>query len=366
MEYRRLGDYVRIMTGKLDANASDKDGKYPFFTCSVNNLWINSYAYDCECVLVAGNGDLNVKYYEGKFNAYQRTYIIESMDKNILDIKFLYYFMSKYIDILRNGSIGGVIKYIKLGDLSEAQIPLPSLQIQERIVEVLGKAQASIDARKEQITLLDEYIQSIFYEMFGDPITNSKGWEIRTLKEVGNLQRGKSKHRPRNAPELLGGPYPFVQTGDIANAGLYINNYFQTYSELGLKQSKMWSKGTLCITIAANIAKTTILGFDACFPDSIVAFIPTEKVDNMYVQLWFRFLQEIIEASAPESAQKNINLRILNDLDIPIPPIHFQNQFANIVQKIEAQKQLMEKSLVEMENNFNSLMQRAFKGELFS
>ena len=91
----RLGDYINIRTGKLDANASSEDGQYPFFTCSVNPLRIDTYSYDCECALVAGNGDLNVKYYNGKFNAYQRTYIIESKDKNILSVPYLYYFLDR-------------------------------------------------------------------------------------------------------------------------------------------------------------------------------------------------------------------------------------------------------------------------------
>jgi type I restriction enzyme S subunit len=160
MVLKRLGDYVKIKTGKLDANASSENGKYPFFTCSVNNLWIDNFAYDCECVLIAGNGDLNVKYYEGKFNAYQRTYIVESNDKTVLDVRFLYYFMSKYIDILRNNSIGGVIKYIKLGDLTEALIPIPPLETQKKIVEVLDKAQGFIDARKEQIRMMDGKLRS--------------------------------------------------------------------------------------------------------------------------------------------------------------------------------------------------------------
>ena len=134
--------------------------------------------------------------------------------------------------------------------------------------------------------------------MFGDPVTNPKGWEKKKLNELGELSRGKSKHRPRNAPELLGGPYPLVQTGDIANAGIYLKEYTQTYSELGLKQSKLWDKGTLCITIAANIAKTSILTFDACFPDSVVEFIPNDKTNNMFIQFWMFFLQKILEDSA--------------------------------------------------------------------
>lgn len=98
-----------------------------------------------------------------------------------------------------------------------------------------------------------------------------------------SLDRGRSQYRPRNAPELLNGPYPLIQTGDVSKAGLYITTYQNTYSELGLKQSKLWKAGTLCITIAANIAQTAILAFDACFPDSVVGFIPYGDVNAVYV-----------------------------------------------------------------------------------
>lgn len=181
---------------------------------------------------------------------------------------------------------------------------------------------------------------------------------------MGTLARGKSKHRPRNAPELLGGQYPLIQTGDIANAGLYLRKYNQTYSELGLKQSKMWRMGTLCITIAANIAKTSIMTFDACFPDSIVGFNNNEKSNIQYIQFWLMFLQAVLEAEAPQSAQKNINLEILNGLSLPYPPIEEQNKFAQIVEKVEEQKQRNEKVIEQMDNLFNSLSQKAFKGEL--
>ena len=129
-----------------------------------------------------------------------------------------------------------------------------------------------------------------------------------TLPDLGEFGRGVSKHRPRNDIKLLGGKYPLIQTGDVANAGLYITSYSSTYSELGLKQSKMWDKGTLCITIAANIAKTAILEFDACFPDSVVGFIANERTNNIFVHYWFSFFQAILESQAPESAQEEYQL----------------------------------------------------------
>ncbi|KTC12188.1 hypothetical protein AO390_17900 [Pseudomonas marginalis ICMP 11289] len=113
-------------------------------------------------------------------------------------------------------------------------------------------------------------------------------WVERSLDELGYVSRGKSRHRPRDAAHLYGGPYPFVQTGDVKHAGLYLNNYSQTYSEDGLAQSKQWPIGTLCITIAANIADTSILAIEACFPDSVIGFIADpEKADARYIKYLF-------------------------------------------------------------------------------
>ncbi|MEY8303915.1 restriction endonuclease subunit S [Anaerosalibacter bizertensis] len=365
MEWIELGELTEIQTGKLNANAAVENGKYPFFTCADEISYIDEYEYDKECILVAGNGNLNVKYYNGKFNAYQRTYIIESKDTNKLNTIYLFYFMNTYMHKLRDLSIGGVIKYIKLGHLTGAKIPVPPMKIQKKIVEVLDEAQKLIDNRKKQIELLDDLIESIFYDMFGDPVKNDKGWEVKKLGELGKLERGKSKHRPRNDPSLYGGKYPFIQTGDIANSGLYLTDYETTYSEKGLRQSKLWGKNTLCITIAANIAKTSILNIEACFPDSVVGFISNKHSNVIYIRTWFLFFQDIIEKSAPKSAQRNINLKILNNLDVIAPPLSLQNQFAEKVQAIEKQKELLKESLKLMEDNYNSLMQRAFKGELF-
>ena len=135
----KLGELTKIKTGKLDANAASPNGKYPFFTCSRTPLKIDKYSYDCECVLVAGNGDLNVKYYRGKFDAYQRTYIIQAINSEVF-VPYIYFFLDNYLGTLRGLAIGGVIKYIKLGNLTEAEVPLPSLDEQKKIAAILDKA----------------------------------------------------------------------------------------------------------------------------------------------------------------------------------------------------------------------------------
>ena len=141
-DFVRIGDLTRIRTGKLDANAAVEGGQYPFFSCATEPLTIDRYAYDCECVLVAGNGEFNVKYYKGKFEAYQRTYIVESTDAK-LTVPFLYWFMSMYIETLKRQSVGSVIKYIKLGNLTEAQIPLPPAEVQHQFVKFAEQSDKS-------------------------------------------------------------------------------------------------------------------------------------------------------------------------------------------------------------------------------
>lgn len=162
MEYIKLGKICNIKTGKLDANASSENGIYPFFTCSKEPLKIDSYSYDCECVLVAGNGDLNVKYYNGKFDAYQRTYILEIIDKLKYSTKFLYLLVNSKIDELRKASIGGVIKYIKLGNLTEIEIPVLSIEEQVKIVNKMFRMNQIIEIKNNQLLKLDELIKSQF------------------------------------------------------------------------------------------------------------------------------------------------------------------------------------------------------------
>lgn len=206
---------------------------------------------------------------------------------------------------------------------------------------------------------LDLLIKARFVEIFGDPSVNTK-WSTMKLSQLGELNRGVSKHRPRNDPRLLGGAYPLIQTGDVSNSGLYILNYSSTYSELGLEQSRLWKSGTLCITIAANIAHTSILTFDACFPDSVVGFVPNDNTNSVFVHYWFSFFQKILEEQAPQVAQKNINLKILSDLDVIVPPYTLREDFSAFVGQVEKSKLTIQQSLDKLETLKKALMQQYF------
>ena len=285
------------------------------------------------------------------------TKVIKLINDKKDNLRYIFYFFNSLN--IPNTGYNRHYKYLK-----DVKIPLPSFATQQKIAAILDAADELRQKDKALVAKYDELTQALFLDMFGDPVTNPKGWEKIKFEKVGKLDRGKSKHRPRNEPKLLGGKYPLIQTGDIANCGGNITEYKSTYSEFGLAQSKLWKSGTLCITIAANIAKTGILTFDACFPDSVVGFIPNEKTNTIYTQYWMSFLQKIIEGAAPESAQKNINLEILRDLDFMLAPIKLQNQFAERVKAIEEQKSIAQASALKSEELFNSLLQKAFNGEL--
>ena len=184
-------------------------------------------------------------------------------------------------------------------------------------------------------------------------------WEQRKLAEVGELNRGKSKHRPRNAAKLFGGKYPFIQTGDVAKAGLYLTNYVQTYSDFGIQQSKLWNEGTLLITIAANIAETSILGIKAAFPDSVIAF-ESDDVDMIFVKNVIDKISDMLKRTAETSSQANLNLAKLAELKIDLPSISEQTQIGLFLKQLEKTIDLH----LDKQQQLNLLKKRLLK-ELF-
>ena len=196
---KRLGDYVSVKTGKLDANASVEGGRYPFFTCAEKTLSIDTYAFDCNAVLLAGNGEFCVKHYDGKFNAYQRTYVIESKDESILSTKYLYAWLKDYANILKANAIGGVIKYIKLGDIINAQINLPSQDRQLEYVKIYEQADKSKFMRSKSqfiemfgsmdTTPVGEYVLDSFPGEWGIEDTNGTG--VKVIRTTNFTNSGK-------------------------------------------------------------------------------------------------------------------------------------------------------------------------------
>ena len=353
----KIGDLTNIKTGKLDANASSEDGQYPFFTCSREPLKISTYSYDCECVLVAGNGDLNVKYYKGKFDAYQRTYIMEDNGSGKLYIPYLYYFMEAYIDELRKQAIGGVIKYIKLGNIADAMIELPSIDNQKFIVDILGKVKEILDKRNAEISALDALIKARFVEMFGDCGNMVSMNDLCLIITDGT-------HQP---PKFQETGIPFILVSNLSNNTVTYNTekYIsdETYNEL-YKRTPI-EQGDLLLSTVGSYGHPAVVteNIKFLFQRHIAYLKPRrELVNSFYLHgaLLAPDGQRQIEEKVKGIAQKTLNLSDIRKIMIPLPKLEEQNAFADFVKQVDKSKVAVQKALDETQLLFDSLMQEYF------
>lgn len=282
---------------------------------------------------------------------------------------FFWLFNTLKPEILKLSS-GTTVLGINLPNLKSVEFLLPPIPIQKAIVKKIEKLFSSLDSgiadlKKAQDQLVI-YRQAVLKKAFEGE------YEIQKLGEVAEVKRGKSKHRPRNDKSLFGGKYPFIQTGEIrATNGGIITKFTNTYSDKGLAQSKLWPKGTLCLTIAANIGETAFLGFDACFPDSVVGILPNDELLNSkFLNFYIQKIKEEMDSKASATAQKNINVRILDALEIPIPTLKEQHQ---IVSDIESRlsvcdnvEESIKESLEKAQALRQSILKKAFEGKLLS
>ena len=333
----KIGELTKIRTGKLDANAASENGMYPFFTCSRDPLRIATYSYDCECVLVAGNGDLNVKYYNGKFDAYQRTYIIEEDGSGKLFMPYLYYFMEGYVEELRKQSIGGVIKYIKLGNLTEALIELPDVERQKQIVEVLDKVSLIIANRKDELDKLDGLIKARFVELFG-----GKGYPTLKWNEVFNTTTGKLDSNAM----VEDGEYPFFT---CAKEVYRIDKYAFDQEALLLAGNNAAGKYDVKYYKGKFNAyqRTYVLGLKEAWSYQLFKYQLEDKL--VYLQ-----------QQSLGGLTKYLTLKILGELEFIVPPMDKQNEFTAFVEQTDKSKLEIQHSLEKLELLKEALMQKYF------
>ena len=362
----KVGEITKIKTGKLDANASSADGKYPFFTCSKEPLKIDTYSYDCECVLVAGNGDLNVKYYNGKFDAYQRTYIIEDDSNGLLYMPYLYYYLEGYIEVLRKQSIGGVIKYIKLGNLTEAFIELPSIEEQKYIVKLMNISFELISLRKNIIDKIDELIKARFVEMFGDPLDGTAKYPIHQVGEVANSVDPQPSHR---TPPVEEGGIPYVsikdcdyKTGKIDFEGArkvspkvleeHMNRY--TLHDGDFVVGKIGTIGNPVFAPARN---------DYTLSANVVLVQPNSELVSPYF-LKYSFESDFVERQFAEAknstSQAAFGIQKVRTVEVMNPDLDVQREFEIFVKQVDKSKLAVQKSLEKTQQLFDSLMQEYF------
>lgn len=364
---------------------AEREGDIPYYGATGQAGWIDDYLTDEQLVLLGEDGApflelLKDKAYliEGKAWVNNHAHIIKSHYGEVGNKYILH-----YLNVFNfHGYVNGTTR-LKLTQASMRTIPvpLPPLAEQKRIVEQIESLFAKLDEAKEKALSVVESFElrkkAIYKKAFEGDLTNSwraenginiSEWEEIPFEKLGKLERGRSKHRPRNDKRLFGGKYPFIQTGDVAGAGMYVTSHKQTLSEFGFEQSRMFPKGTLCITIAANIGDAAILSYDCCFPDSVVGFTPGEKCLNKYMYFYLQEIKAELEYIAPATAQKNLNLKLLGKVEIKVPSLKEQEKIVEILEKqINDQENIVEKAenVIETIDVMNkSILAKAFRGEL--
>ncbi|MCW2784997.1 MAG: Restriction endonuclease subunit [Marmoricola sp.] len=269
-----------------------------------------------------------------------------------LDPRYVaYFFQSSDFGAQKSRYVTGTkVRRVNGADLARIKIPVPPHAVQQEIAGILQKMeqleaelkaelQSELRARRRQY----EYLRNGLLTSH----TDDSVW--LTLREVAlDFGRGKSRHRPRNDPKLYGGLYPFIQTGDIRTSSHVVTAYSQTYSEDGLAQSKLWPRGTICITIAANIAETGILGFDACFPDSVIGMVvDPQRASAHFVEYLLQAYRASLVAKGQGSAQANINLATFENERFPFPTLEVQEAIVAVLDKFEGAVELIVGALCE-------------------
>jgi restriction endonuclease S subunit len=259
---------------------------------------------------------------------------------------------------------GATQKALPNDGLRKLALPVPPLLEQDKILKLLDEADELRRLRAQADTDTASLVPALFHRMFGDPITNTKGFPIATLGEFASVQRGKFTPRPRNDPSYFGGSHPFIQTGDIANSNGLVTTYTQTLNEKGKKVSKEFPAGSLVIAIVgATIGQTAILGIPVFATDSVIAIQPDrERALTEYLHNVLKFWRPVFLAQAPETARANLNAATLKAVKIPIPPIALQKVFADRVNEIRGIEAAQALSRTSLDSLFQSMLHNAFNG----
>ena len=356
-----------IYTNKIQRKDFLKSGSFPIVSQEIN--FINGYwnnekdLFKVEkSIVIFGDHTQILKYIDFDF-VLGADGVKILKPKDFLHPKFFYYQLVRI-----NLKSLGYARHYKI--LKEKNISYPPPPEQIRIVKIIDEAFGKMEIAKKNAERNLRNAKELFESYLQEVFAGRGDWKEKTLKEISiEFGRGKSKHRPRNDKKLYEGKYPFIQTGDIRNCNHFITKYSQTYNDVGLAQSKLWKKGTICITIAANIAETGILDFDACFPDSVIGITVNPKItSNNYVEYLLQSFKSFIKKKGKGSAQDNINLATFENELFPFPPLSTQKQIVFKLDALSASTKKLEKNYQQKIDDLNelkkSVLQKAFNGEL--
>ena len=326
----------------------------------------------------------------GKRRAYQRKvavadfsgvcsgdiYVLAPKGKNLL-LELLPFICQTdaFFDHAVGTSAGSLSPRTNWKSLATFEFALPPLDQQQRIVEVLQAAHAAIESHRKAAAIAITTFRVMLEHLFAnglpaedsqeiDGINYPGSWPILPLSDLASVERGKFSHRPRNLPEFFGGPYPFVQTGDVAASVGFLRSASQSLSEEGVQYSRSFAPSTVLITIAAVIGETAITTTETWAPDSVVGVVPSDCIDVRFLEFALRRLQPKLDGElATKSTQKNINLGILRPLPIPCPSREDQQEIVERLSVVEDASQQIEARIASLRRVQSSLLDKVLPTE---
>lgn len=379
-----IGDILKLEYGKSLPSKDRVPGQYPVFGSGGQVGEHNAVITKDPAIVVGRKGSIGAVFFsESPCWAIDTTYYIDNFPPYILP-KYIYYFLR--IIGLETLNRSAAIPGLSRDDVHAFQIPIPfldnpgySLDIQRRIVVRIEALLAEVRSSRELLEKMRRnaklVVNSALTQIFGKirsgfDLVDVSPNQIKQIKDVASVERGKFSHRPINDPKFFGGSMPWIQIQNLPkDSNKYINDYMDTLNEQGVAISKIFPKGTLVLSIAATIGDLGILNFDACFPDSLVGITPYEDVlDPGFLYWQLLFIKEHLEAIAPAAAQKNVNLQILNKINLWIPSLNDQriiNHYIDSIQnEVNEMLKLMDQDAKTLDLLEQSILERAFRGEL--
>ncbi|MDA8988742.1 restriction endonuclease subunit S [bacterium] len=364
----KLGEVLKLEYGKpLPKERRSDNGAFPAYGANGIKCRTNDVYWEKSSIVVGRKGSAGeINLADGGFWPLDVTYFVV-FDEDEYDLRFLYYLLSQ----LNLPSLAkGVKPGLNRNDVYAIEQHFPPLPEQERIVAILDEAFAAIATATANAEKNLANARELFESQLDAVASSVTGYPHELINEFSvDFNRGRSRHRPRNEAKLYGGDYPFVQTGDIRGSNHWVHNYKQTYSEAGLLQSKLWPTGTVCITIAANIAETGILTFAGCFPDSIIGVVvDEERMSNEFLEYMLQAAKSRLQREGEGAAQDNINLGTFKSQKFPVPPLTKQIQLVKVLNSsAEAAShldRLARDKFAHLADLKQSLLHKAFTGEL--
>ena len=373
----KLGEITNIKTGKLDSNAAVSNGAYPFFTCDPTTLRIDNWAYDTEAILLAGNnasGNYTAKYYNGKFNAYQRTYIIETIDSQIASVRFLAYAMNQQLQLLKVMSSGSTTKFLTMKMLTQLSINLPTYEIQRSVATILSRYDSLIENYQKQIKLLEEAAQRLYKEWFVDlhfpGHENTKivdgvpeGWE---KKMVGDIVKTTSGGTPsRSNSDYYWGNIMWVKTKELMDGFIFDTEEKITQEAINKSSAKIVPEASILLAMyGATIGKLGIASKElSCNQACCVLLLSKDNPVRWFLFNWLLLNRDYLISQGKGAAQPNLSQDMIKKFELVVPDDNTLLSYHQIVNVLYMRSKSLQSQIRLLTEARDRLLPKLMSGE---